>query len=250
MTVPFANLPKKVKKNLQHSTKGHRIRITPFASSTHHTIGTLNPELSVINLDDSSTSFVKIEREHLENAQEIDDEYVAIMIPKKIHEEAVRRIDETISKKPRKQKKWKKQESLLPRFSVLANVKENRKEKSDSKELEELRRFKHQYHSLEGMYIEMMITGLVPMHRPPPFKFFQVTQLRYGCDFLSYEWKGDVLHLHWIEINLERENKFPTLTLNERRFKRAIESGKIVNHYHNTWVDNTGKHHWGSERFE
>ena len=43
------------------------------------------------------------------------------MIPKKIHEEAVRRIDETISKKPRKQKKWKKQESLLPRFSVLAN---------------------------------------------------------------------------------------------------------------------------------
>ena len=78
MTVPFANLPKKVKKNLQHSTKGHRIRVTPFASSTHHTIGTLNPELSVISLDDSSTSFVKIEREHLENAQEIDDEYVAI----------------------------------------------------------------------------------------------------------------------------------------------------------------------------
>jgi hypothetical protein len=242
--VPFANLPKKVKRFLKRSTKGHRVRITPFASSAHHAIGMINPELSVINLDDSSTSFVKIEREHLENAQEIDDEYVAIMIPKQIHEEAVRKIDETVSKKPRKQKKWKNQETLLPRFSVLANVKENKKEKSESRELGELRKFKSQYHSMEGMYIEMMIAGLVPMHRPPPFKFFQMTQLRYGCDFLSYEWRGNVLHLHWIEINLERRNKYPGLTRNELRFKRAVEDGNVVNHYHNTWVDGKGQHHW------
>ena len=233
MTVPFANLPKKVKKNLQHSTKGHRIRITPFASSTHHTIGTLNPGLSVISLDDSSTSFVKIEREQLENAQEIDDEYVAIMIPKKIHEEAVRRIDETISKKPRKQKKWKKQESLLPRFSVLANVKENRKEKMKSDK-----------HRIEGIYFEMMFAGLVPMHEPPPFPLDHVTQLRYGCDFLTHEWIGNLLHLHWIEVNIERNNSYPTLTKNERRFRDAILNGRVVNNYHHKWVDGEGNHHW------
>ena len=244
MTVPFANLSKKEKRYLKNSTKGHGVKVTPFGTTSHKVVGRLNPELSVINLVDSSTSFVKIEREHLENAQEIDDEYVAIMIPKKIHEEAVRGIDETISKKPREQKKWKKQETLLPNFSVLVDVKENKKEKSESKELEELRRFKHQYHSMEGMYIEMMIAGLIPMHRPPPFKFFQVTQLRYGCDFLSYEWRGNVLHLHWIEINLERRKKYPGLTRNELRFKKAIENGNLVNHYHNTWVDGKGKHHW------
>ena len=123
--MPFANLSRKVKRLLKRSTKGHRIRITPFGTTLHKAVGTINSEYSVIYLEDSSTSFVKIEREHLENAQEIDDEYVAIMIPKKIHEGAVRRIDETISKKPRKLKKWKKHVALLPRFSVLANVKES-----------------------------------------------------------------------------------------------------------------------------
>ena len=78
MTMPFANLSRKVKRLLKRSTKGHRIRITPFGTNVHEAVGTINPEYSVIHLEDSSTSFVKIEREHLENAQEIDDKYVAI----------------------------------------------------------------------------------------------------------------------------------------------------------------------------
>ena len=233
MTVPFANLSKKEKRYLKNSTKGHGVKVTPFGTTSHKVVGRLNPELSVINLVDSSTSFVKIEREHLENAQEIDDEYVAIMIPKKIHEEAVRGIDETISKKPREQKKWKKQESLLPRFSVLANVKENPKEKMKSNK-----------HRLEGIYYEMMFAGLVPMHEPPPFPLDHVTQLRYGCDFLVHEWIGNILHLHWIEANIERNNSYPTLTKNERRFRDAIFNRKVVNHYHHKWVDGKGNHHW------
>jgi len=233
LTVPFANLSKKEKRYLKNSTKGHGVKVTPFGTTSHKVVGRLNPELSVINLVDSSTSFVKIEREHLENAQEIDDEYVAIMIPKKIHEEAVRGIDETISKKPREQKKWKKQETLLPNFSVLANVKENPKEKIKSNK-----------HRLEGIYYEMMFAGLVPMHETPPFPLDHVTQLRYGCDFLAYEWIGNILHLHWIEANIERNNSYPTLTKIQRRFRDAIRNRKVVNHYHHKWVDGEGNHHW------
>ena len=62
--MPFANLSKKVKRLLKRSTKGHRIRITPFGTNLHKAVGTINPEYSVIHLEDSSTSFVKIEREH------------------------------------------------------------------------------------------------------------------------------------------------------------------------------------------
>ena len=49
MKVPFANLPRKVKGLLKGSNKGHRIRITPFATAQHHVIGTINPELTVDN---------------------------------------------------------------------------------------------------------------------------------------------------------------------------------------------------------
>ena len=233
MTMPFANLSRKVKRLLKRSTKGHRIRITPFGTNLHEAVGTINPEYSVIHLEDSSTSFVKMEREYLENAQEIDDKYVAIMIPKKFHEEAVRGIDGIISRKPSEQKKWKKRESLLPRFSVLANVKENPKEK-----------MKSNMHRIEGIYYEMMFAGLVPMHEPPPFPLDHVTQLRYGCDFLVHEWIGNILHLHWIEANIERNNSYPTLTKIQRRFRDAIQNGKVVNHYHHKWVDGEGNHHW------
>ena len=52
MKVPFANLPRKVKGLLKGSNKGHRIRITPFATAQHHVIGTINPELTSITIDD------------------------------------------------------------------------------------------------------------------------------------------------------------------------------------------------------
>ena len=63
-------------------------------------------------------------------------------------------------------------------------------------------------------------------------------------DWLSYEWKGKTLYLHWIETNLERRNKIPSLTRNERRFKEAIQSGKVVNEYHSMWIDADGRNHW------
>ena len=93
--------------------------------------------------------------------------------------------------------------------------------------------------------MEMMMTGILPMIEPPPFPMNAVTQMRYGCDYLSYEWKGDVLHLHWVEVNLERSGKYPTLTQNEQLFRRAILSDNVVNHYHHTWVDGEGDQRWG-----
>ena len=86
------------------------------------------------------------------------------------------------------------------------------------------------------------------MHEPPPFKLQHVQQVRYGCDWLSYNWKGKTLHLHWIETNLERRNRIPSLTRNERRFKEAIQSGKVVNEYHSMWIDADGRNHWEREK--
>jgi len=53
------------------------------------------------------------------------------------------------------------------------------------------------------------------------------------------------LHLHWVEVNLERSGKYPTLTQNEQLFRKAILSGNVVNHYHHTWVDGEGEQRWG-----
>ena len=119
------------------------------------------------------------------------------------------------------------------------------KEKRRNQELQkENERLKRQINNSSGIVMEMMMTGILPMIEPPPFPMNAVTQMRYGCDYLSYEWKGDVLHLHWVEVNLERSGNYPTLTSNEQQFRKAILSGNVVNHYHHTWVDGEGEQRW------
>ena len=71
MKIPFANLPRKVKGLLKGSNKGHRIRITPFATAQHHVIGTINPELTSITIDETSMAYVRVNREHLENSPNV-----------------------------------------------------------------------------------------------------------------------------------------------------------------------------------
>ena len=44
--------------------------------------------------------------------------------------------------------------------------------------------------------------------------------------------------------NLNRKKRYPSLTRNEIRFKRAIENNQITNHYHHLWVDDDGEQHW------
>ena len=41
-----------------------------------------------------------------------------------------------------------------------------------------------------------------------------------------------------------QSGRYPTLTPNEQKYIRAVESGNVVNHYHHTWIDGKGKQHW------
>ena len=254
MKVPFANLPRKVKGLLKGSNKGHRIRITPFATAQHHVIGTINPELTSITIDETSMAYVRVNREHLENEIFLDENYSAILVERHVSKSAKRALDEKLVNNSKEMSKWKKaakkQERFMGFISARPNSKVRRVPNKGSKELRELQKeneiLKRQINNSSGIVMEMMMTGILPMIEPPPFPMNAVTQMRYGCDYLSYEWKDGVLHLHWIEVNLERSGNYPTLTPNEQQFRKAIISGNVVNHYHHTWVDGEGRQYWDS----
>ena len=246
MKVPFAKLPRKVKGLLKGSKKGHRIRITPFATPQHYAIGTINPELTAIVIDETSMAYVRVNREHVENQIFLDENYSAIPVERHVSESAKRALDENLANNSKGVRQWKKALQKHEPFMVLPRVRENKPETSKrEKELEvQILRLDRQINSSMGTVIEMMFAGIIPMHRPAPFPMHQVTQMRYGCDYLSYQWKDNVLHLHWVEVNLDQSGNYPTLTPNEKRFKRAVDSDNVVNHYHHTWVDGKGKQHW------
>ncbi len=246
MKVPYAKLPRKVKGLLKGSKKGHRIRITPFATRQHCAIGTINPELTAIVIDETATAYVKIEREQLELAGPVNEEYSIVLVKQYSLTSAKRALDESLANNPKEIQRWrnalKKLRPIMPSLRVHRNnPSKSNKERELEKEIEHLKR---QINNSTGTIAEMMMAGIIPMHEPPLLPMNIVTQMRYGCDYLSYEWKGKELHLHWIEVNLDRSGRYPTLTPNEQKYKRAVESGNVVNHYHHTWIDGKGKQHW------
>jgi hypothetical protein len=246
MKVPFAKLPRKVKGLLKGSKKGHRIRITPFATPQHYAIGTINPELTAIVIDETSMAYVRVNREHVENQIFLDENYSAIPVERHVSESAKRALDENLANNAKEIRRWKKaakkQEQVMPGIRVRRNSPRISKEMRELQQENE--RLKRQINNSSGIALEMMMTGILPMIEPPPFPMNFVTQMRYGCDYLSYGWKDGVLHLHWVEVNLERSGNYPTLTRNEKRFRKAILSGNVVNHYHHTWVDGEGEQRW------
>ena len=246
MKVPFAKLSRKIKGLLRGSEKGHRIRITPNATVHHYAIGTINPELTAITIDGTSIAYVRVNREQLENEIFLDQDFSAIRVERHVSESAKRALDEKLANNPKEIRKWKKAARKYDQFIFAKPIRKNAPTKSQrEEELErEIHRLRNQINTEAGTIIEMMIAGLVPFHEPPPFPFFQVTQMKYGCDYLSYEWRKNELHLHWIEGNLNRKKRYPSLTRNEIRFKRAVENNQITNHYHHLWVDDDGKQHW------
>ena len=246
MKVPFAKLPRKVKGLLKGSKKGHRIRITPFTTSQHYAIGTINPELTAIVIDETATAYVKIEREQLELAGPVNEEYSIVLVKQYSLTSAKRALDESLANNPKEIQRWRNALKKLRPIMPLLRVHRNNPSKSNKeRELEkEIEHLKRQINNSTGTIAEMMMAGIIPMHEPPLLPMNIVTQMRYGCDYLSYEWKGKELHLHWIEVNLDRSGRYPTLTPNEQKYKRAVESGNVVNHYHHTWIDGKGKQHW------
>ena len=253
MKIPFVTLSKEEKGLFKGSNKGHGIRLTPYSTKRHLTIGRINTELTVITIDETSMAYVRVNREHLENEIFLDENFSAILVERHVSESAKRILDENLVTNAKEIRRWKKAAKKQERFMGFISARPNSKVKSSlnkgSKEMRELQkeneRLKRQINNSSGIVMEMMMTGILPMIEPPPFTMNAVTQMRYGCDYLSYEWKGDVLHLHWVEVNLERSGNYPTLTPNEQQFRDAILSGNVVNHYHHTWVDGEGEQRWG-----
>jgi len=247
MKVPFVTLSKEEKGLFKGSNKGHGIRLTPYSTKRHLTIGRINTELTVITIDETSIAYVRVDREHLENEISLDENYSAIPVKRHVSESAKRILDENLATNVKEIRRWKKaakkQEQFMPGIRVRRNSPRISKEMRELQKENE--RLKRQINNSSGIVIEMMMTGILPMIEPPPFPMNAVTQMRYGCDYLSYEWKGEVLHLHWVEVNLERSGNYPTLTPYEQRFRKAILSGNVVNHYHHTWVDGEGEQRWG-----
>ncbi len=252
MKIPFATLSKEEKGLFKGSNKGHGIRLTPYSTKRHLTIGRINTELTVITIDETSMAYVRVNREHLENEIFLDENFSAILVERHVSESAKRILDENLATNSKEIRRWKKAAKKQERFMGFISARPNSKVSGTfykgSKEVRELQkeneRLKRQINNSSGIVMEMMMTGILPMIEPPPFPMNAVTQMRYGCDYLSYEWKDDVLHLYWVEVNLERSGNYPTLTPNEQRFRKAILSGNVINHYHHTWVDGEGEQRW------
>ena len=247
MKVPFVTLKKVQKRFFKKSKTGHRITVTPFSTSHKLNIGRINTEFTVITIDETSIAYVRVDREHLENEISLDEHYSAIPVKRHVSESAKRILDENLATNKKEIREWKKRAKEIQR--IMPGIRVRRNSPRISKEMRKLQkeneRLKRQINNSSGIVMEMMMTGILPMIEPPPFPMNAVTQMRYGCDYLSYEWKDGVLHLHWVEVNLERSGNYPTLTQNEQLFRKAILSGNVVNHYHHTWVDGEGEQRWG-----
>ena len=99
-----------------------------------------------------------MDREQLARASSIDANYVSIPLKREVYERAKHRIDENLIKFPKEQKKWKNQALMIPRQNPEREHRSNLSSE-EREELRELRRFKKQYHALEGAYIEMMMAA-------------------------------------------------------------------------------------------
>ena len=91
--------------------------------------------------------------------------------------------------------------------------------------MEELRCVSSGRHVVWKNSLQIFVHPCVP--KPPR----HVQQMKYGCDWLSMSFKGDTLHLFFIESNLSRNGRTPTLTKTEKRFQKAIKQGDLITHY-------------------
>ena len=137
MKVPFANLSRKIKGLLKGSEKGHRIRITPHATVQHYAIGTINPELTAITIDGTSTVYIRSQREFLEHEFLIDDHFSAILTERHVSESAKSSLDEKLANNSKEVRRWKKASKKYEQFMSLIRIRRN---PSVPKEVSELRK--------------------------------------------------------------------------------------------------------------
>lgn len=239
-----------LKESIKYRNRQFAVRLTPFGTVKHIRIGTMDAEMRAISIPDSTQALILIDREALESRVHLENGESLLLIDEEIAIEACRMIDNEVSTNKKLVKRWtqKAEKSLARMRNLFKGVRRN---PDNSKESREIRRLKKENRRLEdllnkeaGTVVEMMDGGLIPTGEKAPIPMRRVQQMQYGCDWLSLAWKQGKLHLFWIESNLSRTGKTPSLTANEKRFRDAIKQGKVVNHYRHHWVDGEGKHHW------
>ena len=229
---------KKLKATRKNRNQPFAVRLTPHGSKTHVRIGTMNAECSGISIAESSDGMIFVEYNELAKRQRLGDGTSLIRVEEKDAELLHQMMLQEINAYPR-----------LAKRRAKANVtKHNAESRRLEREVKELRKqnqkMQRQINNEAGTLIELQLTGIVPLGEEPPIPLKHIQQMKYGCDWLSVFFRGNTLHLFFIESNLSRNGDFPTFNKNETRFKNAIKKGKVRIEYHHHWVDHNGETHW------
>lgn len=230
---------KRLKASRSEKNKPFAVRLTPYGSKTHTRIGTMNAECGGISFAESRNGMIFVEYNELLNRRQLGDGTSLVRVLDSDLESLYRMIMiETISH-PR----------LAARKGKVAKV--NASAKRLQREVDELRKqnqkMQRQINNEAGTLIELQLAGIVPMTERPPIPLRHVQQMKYGCDWLSILFKKNTLHLYFIESNLTRSAKPPTLTTTEKKLRKAIINDDVSIHHIHHWVDGKGKNHWDVE---
>ena len=229
---------KKLKATRSGRNQPFAVRLTPHGSKTHVRIGTMNAECSGISFAESSDGMIFVEYNELAKRQRLGDGTSLIRVEEKDAELLHQMVLQEINAYPR-----------LAKRRAKANVaKQNAESRRLEREVKELRKQNQKMHrqinNEAGTLIELQLTGIVPLGEKPPIPLKHIQQMKYGCDWLSMAFRGNTLHLYFIESNLSRNGEKPTLITNERRLRKAILEKKVITHYTHHWIDQDGKIHW------
>jgi len=229
---------KKLKATRSGRNQPFAVRLTPHGSKTHVRIGTMNAECSGISFAESSDGMIFVEYNELAKRQRLGDGTSLIRVEEKDAELLHQMVLQEINAYPR-----------LAKRRAKANVaKQNAESRRLEREVKELRKQNQKMHrqinNEAGTLIELQLTGIVPLGEKPPIPLKHIQQMKYGCDWLSMAFRGNTLHLYFIESNLSRNGEKPTLITTERRLRKAILEKKVITHYTHHWIDQDGKIHW------
>ena len=227
---------KKLKATRKNRNKPFAVRLTPFGSKAHVRIGTMNAECSGISIAESANGMIFFDYEQLLARRDIGDGTSLIRVSEEDASNLQLMIKQEIARHPRLAKrKARRKQTNVEAKKLEHEVEELRKENQ---------KMRRQINNDAGTLIELQLAGIIPLGKKPPFPLKQIQQMKYGCDWLSMAFSGSTLHLYFVESNLSRNAKKPTLNKHERRLMKAILEENVVTHYTHHWIDKDGKTHW------
>lgn len=237
----------RLKKAMKDKTAGFNVQLTPVGQSTHVRSGFMDPDCLAIAIPDSTQAFIVVNREDLEQRSNVIDGETNITVSESVALRAIELIDAEIAGKPKLIKSWKsklKSEFREVRHRLARLSRAGVKSKRERELEKENRRLKDQINKEAGTLVELQIAGLIPMGSKPPIPLRNIHRMHYGCDWLSIAWKGDELHLFFIESNLNRSDSTTSLTNIQSKFRSAFRGGNVYSHHVHHWMDRTGFVRW------